>query len=164
MTDPRFDPVFQRGYSGPAPELVPRETVPAKPRAGRDVATPARAETPVAANLQSATEPTVDPPLEEVPRSEETWSPTRRNPFATAMLAGGLILILIGVAMVWGIATQINSNTQTTLDTGAQVEAFLAYLLPPALLLGGILGVLGWLILGALGALGAPRTRPGRTP
>jgi hypothetical protein len=144
MSDPRFDPAFQRGYTGPEPELVVREVVSARPQTVPDVAPSVLAQIPVPDDVR--------PPAETIGDSkpEEIWSP-RRNPFALAMLVGGVILIVAGVAMIWSIATQNNSNAQPTLDTGAQALAILNYLLPPALFLGGVLGVLGWLILGALG-------------
>jgi hypothetical protein len=50
MTDPRFDPAFQRGYSGPDPELVAREREAAesgtRPETNREPEAPASAHNP----------------------------------------------------------------------------------------------------------------------
>lgn len=146
MSDPRFDPAFQRGYSGPEPTLVARPQASPSRQTIPDVAEPAIARAPVAPTPPGPAEPTAELAL------EEPWQQPRRNPFAIALLASGLIMLVLGIAMIWSTATAQNStDTQATYDTAAQALSIVDYLLPPALLLGGILGLLAWLILGALG-------------
>jgi hypothetical protein len=136
MTDPRFDPVFQRGYSGPAPELVVRETVvdpPVRPVAAPD-AYPAPAPAPVADDIGT-----------EEPGA---WAPPRRNPFAIALLVVGVTMVAAGVWLTQAFAaTSANGYTPDE-----QTIAILQQALGPALLLGGIVGVVAWLVLGALAA------------
>jgi hypothetical protein len=159
MSDPRFDPAFQRGYDGPEPELVVRPA-PGVAEAVRDFTPPTHADAPA-----PAAERVTPAAAESAPGEAETIvdSPPdgsaqqpRRNPFSVALLVSGLALIVIGLAMIWSFATrQITvDETGTTFDVGSQALAILNYLLPPALLLGGVLALVAWLILGALGASG----------
>jgi hypothetical protein len=156
MTDPRFDPAFQRGYSGPEPELVVRQraAVPATVPPVR--VPPQQISPPPVANDESARRAGVEaaeqPEQAEQPAPEQPERRRRRNPFGIALLASGVSLLILGGAMIWSAATAQNSlATQvTTSDTAAQAISIADYTLPPALLFGGILGVLGWLILAAL--------------
>ncbi len=153
MTDPRFDPAFQRGYSGPEPELVVRAPAP--------VHTPSQ-PVRMAAPPSSPSQESARPGVAEADASaavrfdsaerEEPWRLPRRNPFGIALLAVGVAMLVLGAAMIWSTATQNNIYAQGTFDTAAQALSLVNYLLPPALLLGGILGILGWLVLHALGA------------
>ncbi len=91
--DPRFNPAFQRGYDGPAPELQPGD------RTAR--AAPARAAdpVPVAMPRQSVPDESFDVVDDRFIESE-VEGPRRANPFlialgliAAALVGGGLFLV-----------------------------------------------------------------------
>jgi len=161
MTDPRFDPAFQRGYAGPEPELVQRAAAPIPSPAS---ASPASKEPGVARVFSPGPGEESGPDAASARQSESglaiggtdqqsEWfdQPPHRNPFGIALLASGLLLLLAGGGMIWSFATRsVTQDALGSFDPGTQAIAILDYHLPPALLLGGVLGVLGWLVLGAL--------------
>jgi hypothetical protein len=146
-TDPRFDPRFQRGYSGPEPEPLPT----------------LRAENPM--SWTTPVDPT-DPAAEghgspdparsgsastsDVAADDAYWPPPRRNPFALALLIGGVVMIAVGGWLIWSVVTA--SSYPNGYDEGEQAFALIQQQLTPALLICGVLGIAGWLVLGALAA------------
>lgn len=142
MTDPRFDPAFQRGYSGPEPELVQRAAPPTP--------TPSPATTVAAATAETESPVQLVPVRDSAAGDDaEPWAPPRRNPYAIALLLVGLAMILVG-----GWLTQVYATTAINGYTSEQqTTAILQQQLAPALLVGGIAGVIAWLVLGAFGAL-----------
>ena len=148
MPDPRFDPAFQRGYSGPEPELVVRTTA---PRRAEPDATPQPADTDAAADSTPARtlgpEPAADPDAHSGP--EPALEPPRLspNPFRLALLILGPVLLLAAGSILFEQVQHPNSFN-TTLES--QFLNLLIYDLPPALALAGFVCVILWLALGAL--------------
>lgn len=143
--DPRFDPVFQRGYDPaqhrtrvrPPVETPARESAPTRPETFAPA--PDRA-------------PSGDSALDERRPAELDDEPLRRNPFR-------LILLLTSVAAIGGAALLLWKRVAEDPYGGyggvggdvAHVffQQFVAALLGP-LLTGGLLGLCLWLALGAL--------------
>ena len=138
--DPRFDPRFQRGYEGPEPDAPPTPAVPTpvEAPAARVVVAPDAASTPA---LPAAT-------LDD----SAGWFPPRRNPFAIALLIGGVAMIAVGLWLVWTVASA--STYPDGNDRAAQAFGLVQNELTPALLIAGLLGIIGWLVLGALASSG----------
>jgi len=76
--------------------------------------------------------------------------PPRRNTFALALLVGGLAMIAVGAWLLWSVVTA--SSYPNGYDRAEQAFALIQQQFTPALLICGVLGVVGWLVLGALGA------------
>ena len=126
--DPRFDPVFQRGYEPaahtPAPAPVPDAIV-----------VPEFAPTVVAASAGA-----VDDDIE----------PVGRNPWLVALLLCSLALIALGVGMLvaFGMLGSMSAlGSQRVLEMTIQT---LLYQAPPALLIAGFVGLAVRLACGAL--------------
>lgn len=166
--DPRFDPRFQRGYDGPEPTPPSTAGVPSpvtrvpgafeRPAAsngplvaGPLVAGPLVTESP--ATEPVADEGTVDPSSHADPTASDAeafWVPPRRNPFALVLLVGGVVMIASGAWLIWTLVTA--SSYPNGYDRGAQAFALVQQQATPALLICGLLGIVGWLVLGALAA------------
>jgi hypothetical protein len=137
--DPRFDPVFQRGYD------PSRHGSPARRAAARPVAEPAEApaDTPVAA--------TSDPPPAEA-AGEDELEPRPRNPYRVILLLVSLAAIAGAGVLLWNRIEQdpyggfggYGGDTARVF-----VQQFTDSLMVP-LLTGGVLGLCLWLALGAL--------------
>jgi hypothetical protein len=140
-TDPRFDPRFQRGYDGPQP-VVP-ETPAAPPAHSRDERT---AEPFIEASSDAAS---AERDVDDL-NAEAFWAPPRRNPYGLALLVGGLVMILVGCWLVWTVVTA--SSYPNGYDRGEQTFALIQQQITPALLICGVLAIVGWLVLGALAA------------
>jgi hypothetical protein len=145
--DPRFDPRFQRGYDGPEPDAPPTPAVPSPIEPGGSSREPAGRGAADIAPASDAGRPSE--PRDEAD-DDALWSPPRRNPFAIALLVGSLALIAIGLWLIWTVASA--SSYPDGYDRAAQALALVQQVLSPALLLAGLLGVIGWLVLGALAA------------
>jgi len=150
--DPRFDPRFQRGYDGPeavvpstpaAPSPIESSasarTVPPAPVDDPDRTAAARADPVTAANADA------DAGVDDV-----FWTPPRRNPFALALLLARLAMIAVGGWLAWTVVT--TSSFPDGYDRAAQTFSLVQQQLTPPLLSAGLLGVVGWLVLGALEA------------
>lgn len=150
MTDPRFDPRFQRGYSGdgleaqdvaqpaPAPEAAVRAT-PADPVTRRE---PAQPDTP---------EPAATPVDIDV-----GWAPAAANPYRLALLLTGLAMLLGAGVLIWYSSKNFLIGS-TTDDIGQQALSALQYLVSPALVVAGFVCIIVWLALGAVTARDADR-------
>ena len=158
--DPRFDPRFQRGYDGPEPDAPVTPAVPSPletgvtrplaaqpaPATGPAPGEQAAGDAPAAAGRDAARSP------EPAGATDDTafWSPPRHNPFAIALLVGGIVLIAIGLSLIWSIVTQ--STYPDGIDRPAQAFALVQQQVTPALLIAGLFGIVAWLVLGALAA------------
>lgn len=155
MSDPRFDPRFQRGYSGPEP--VPDAAAAPSPIRRVEPARPVAAP-PSPPRLESERPA---PRIPEPPASEQFapddaaafWEQPRRNPFHIGLLVGGLVLLAVGGWLIWRqIDTFAALNRAVDYDVGAQTAALLEQQLAPAFVVAGFLSLVAWLVLGALGA------------
>ena len=155
MTDPRFDARFQRGYDGPQP--VPSAA--SAPPPGLRSVPPIPEATPLPRSPKLAEEVPVEPvsshPAPAVVDEVEPWAPPRRNPFSLALLTASVILLVVGGWLLQLYATTV-SNGFTPEE---QMQAILQQQLAPALLVGGMVGVIAWLVLGALASLAARERR-----
>jgi len=91
MTDPRFDPAFQRGYSGPDPELVARE------REG----------------AESGVRPDTDP--------EPESPVSARNPYRLALLLAGIGLLIAATASLYEQVLHPQASSTTVESQFVQV-------------------------------------------
>lgn len=136
--DPRFDPVFQRGYDPAVHAPVARRSVlrarpaviPPMPVSEPD----APAEAPVAAVVDDA-----------------ELEPARRNPWLLALLLTSIGLLVTAGAFLWSVG-QRNLYSSGTPDAAEILLQQLAYMLPPALIVAGVLGIMLRVALGALKA------------
>ena len=165
--DPRFDPVFQRGYdpnlhggrrarttarhaTGPIPIASPRQ--PLAPGADEPATAPA-AEQPA----PHLTEPAA------VASSEPDVALSARNPFRLALLIVSIVAIAAAAWLIWNrVGAEMFYGGYSGTD---QKELFLSQLraaLPVPLLTGGLLGVILWLGIGALAHRGADKPAPHR--
>jgi hypothetical protein len=138
VTDPRYDPRFQRGWDGapppaPAPVVVP----PPAP------AVPAPGPIPVAEAPVPAPEP-----IEVDPAPEAEWDPPARNPFRIALVVLGIALVVSSAGLFWQMAQDHSSaSVQSPADIAIQQ---LGYTFAPTLLLVGIIALVVAIALGVL--------------
>ena len=155
MTDPRFDPAFQRGYSGPAPELVVRDRLAVGAQAPRSSALPPP-QAPSRTGPPPQAVPLVDGTAVDGTAAEdsELWRAPRRNPYSIALLVISVAMSITGgwLMQVWAV------TSATGWSPAQQTAAIVQQQLAPVLLLGGIIGVVVWLVFGAFVAL-APKAR-----
>ncbi len=138
MTDPRFDPAFQRGYSGPQPKPVARGAAPSSS---------AEAAEPEPAASSATAAPVTEPAPESDPARPQL------NPYRLALLLFGLALLLASVALLFE-QVQHPQGVNTTIES--QFVQILTYDLPPGLALAGFVCLIVWLALGALDRPAAP--------
>lgn len=150
--DPRFDPRFQRGYDGPQPDAPPTPAVPSPLEQRHPVIEQGdRIQQPVVAESSQGSRPTVSEPDVSPPDDADTaWVPPRRNPFALALLVGAVAMIAVGGWFVWALATTPANTSEYSQDE--QALLLLQQQVAPALLICGTLGIVAWLMLGALAA------------
>jgi len=148
--DPRFDPRFQRGYDGPEPELPSTPAVPSPLEAAgslrRAAGIPSASDADSAPDMADLAAPAADSD------TDGFWTPPRRNPFALALLLGSLAMIAVGVWFFWSVFTA--SSFPDGYDRAAQAFSLVQQQLTPALFIVGLLGVITWLVLGAVAASG----------
>jgi hypothetical protein len=148
--DPRFDPRFQRGYDGPEPDAPPTPTPGRLSPAGAGGSSVPPPPEPGAAHEIIAAQDAVGPSESTDAPDNVFWVPPRRNPYGIALLAGGLVMIAVGLWLVWSVVTA--SSFPDGYDRAAQAFQVVQQQLTPAFLLAGVLGIVGWLVLGALGS------------
>jgi len=144
MTDPRYDEQFRRGYEGPP---VPPPVAKAQPDRESDARIPVA---PVEAPTPSR--PTVDEQPEVVGEVETDHEPEplrRRNPWSIALLAGGLIFIVAGG---WLLQDYVATAAINGYSPDDQLRVFVEQQLSPAFVMGGLIAVIAWLVLGAVAA------------
>lgn len=164
--DPRFDPRFQRGFEGVDAVEAPQNSRAGESRqsaSAREAARgPARerehAREPVSTGEPERTVmavPTAEQerePNDNWIRSEEYASPPPRNPFRLAILIASLAMLLVGGWLIWSELTA-GVNAWGDYDSSQRAVLLLQQQLSPALLIGGVFGVISWLVLGAFAAL-----------
>jgi len=147
--DPRFDPRFQRGYDGPEPAAP---STPAMPSPIEAAAAPRRAAELSPRSEAGSVHAMQDPADLSAPAApaedDGVWTPPRRNPFAVALLVGSLVMIGVGLWFFWSVFTA--SSYPDGSDRAALMFQLIQQQLTPALLIVGLLGVIGWLSLGAV--------------
>jgi hypothetical protein len=150
--DPRFDPRFQRGYDGPQPEAPRTPAMPSPIEQRHSVIDQIDGiPLPVLAESSQGARPTISDPDVSPPDDADTaWVPPRRNPFALALLVGAAAMIAVGGWLVWTLATTPANTSTYSLDD--QAVLLLQQQVAPALLICGTLGIVAWLMLGALAA------------
>jgi hypothetical protein len=87
-------------------------------------------------------------PLDEI---DESWPPAPRNPYRLALLLAGVGMLLGAGILIWYSVRTANTSSGVP-DVGEQTLSFVEYLVPPALLLGGLISLVAWLVLGAVAA------------
>jgi hypothetical protein len=124
MTDPRYDPRFQRGWDG-------------------DPAAPAeRTEPPAAARTEPAAAPAEPEPA--MPDDEAWIEASRRNPFRIALAVTGVALLAIGGWLAW-VMVQDAQNSSTPMDP---VLSQLPFLLTPSVVLAGLVAIIAAIAVG----------------
>jgi len=145
VTDPRYDEQFQRGYDGPpVPPPVARAETPPGSHA-RIPAAPAESHT--------SSGPSDDEWAGVVISDQEPEPPRRRNPWLIALLVVGLVGVAVGC---WLLSDYIITSTINGYTASEQFKVTFEQQLSPALLIGGFIAVVAWLVVGALAA----RSRP----
>ncbi len=149
MTDPRFDPRFQRGWNGPEPVVRAAPTpqpvvafIPPPP-----VVEVTRPETPVDA-------------VADEQRAEPSSRFAIHNPARLVLLIGGIVLLIAAVATLnVQIAFQQQQNADPSFSSMVPpLPTALLYSLPQPLCEAGLISLIVWLALGALDA-GARRAQ-----
>jgi hypothetical protein len=137
--DPRFDPVFQRGYDPEKHRTRIREHRPARTETPREEPRPAEVTAP---------EPAPVVPAEE---AEDEAAVARRNPFRLLLLLISLGAIAGAVALLWHrVTTDPYYFGAPASDKMALFMDELQSALLPSLTTGGLIGLTLWLALGAL--------------
>jgi len=150
MTDPRFDPRYQRGYSGDGLEApYVAQPAPAAEEAVR--ATPADPVTRSEPGQPDTPEPAATPVEIEV-----GWAPAAANPYRLALLLTGLAMLLGAGVLIWYLGKNFLIGS-TTDDIGQQELNALQYAVSPALVVAGFVCIIVWLVLGAVIARDADR-------
>jgi hypothetical protein len=123
--DPRFDPIFQRGYD---PALHPAPAAPSR--------APWRLEP-------------VDDPVALPQAAEDGAGPP--NPWRRALLLTSAVLLVAAVVLLWALGQRDVYSTSSSRPDAAEVMVQqLSYQLPPALIIAGAFGVVLWVALGAV--------------
>ena len=150
--DPRFDPVFQRGYDP-------------KVHGGRRVRTTARhatGPTPIVSTRQPLA-PVADAAAEPAPAPEPTadvlppaepavdLSLHTRNPFRLALLVVSIVSIAVAALLLWNrVGEDMYYGGFSGTNQGLLFRSQLFAALPVPLLTGGLLGLTLWVALGAM--------------
>jgi hypothetical protein len=160
--DPRFDPVFQRGYdpkvhggrrvrttarhaTGPTPIVSTRQ--PLAPVADA-AAEPAPAGEPI-----PEVGPTADVPPPAEPRGEPAidLSLQTRNPFRLALLVVSIVSIAVAALLIWNrVGEDMYYGGFSGTNQGLLFRSQLFASLPVPMLTGGLLGLTLWVALGAM--------------
>jgi hypothetical protein len=152
--DPRYAAQFQRGYDGPL--LVPPTTTSAAAAPHSTRTAPVRMEGGPPATAARVPDPphvVARPPADgeqtDVDEPEpEPWHVARPWIFEWALLAAGVVLLVVAAITFWLAATQINYYGQFPSDVSAFIDA--RNRLPGPLLVGGVIAISAWLGVRAL--------------
>lgn len=135
--DPRFDPVFQRGYD-PAQHGEPATSAPSPTYTAEPAAVSHRAP---AAHAAAAA---------DVAPVVEVELPGPPNPWLRVLLVVSLAMLVLAVLLFYLLATGPSGNGVNGRDALATVIQSLQYQAPPALLTAGFVGLALRLSLGLL--------------
>ncbi len=146
--DPRFDPVFQRGYDpakhgGRRPHRAPRPSTDESPVTPIRESVVEATEVPAAAPAPELAAPPAEPEAELELRA--------RNPFRLALLVASIAAIAGAAALLWNrLEDDPYLGVFASVDVGIQFRTqFIEASISP-LLMGGLLGLALWLALGAM--------------
>lgn len=140
--DPRFDPVFQRGYDPAVHAPVARRSV---------LRTPAAVPAPLPEPAAAA--PAVSAPVSEAPPvldEEAEDAPSRRNPWLLALLLVSIAFLVIAGTFLWAIGQRDIYSYSAQPSAGELMLQQLWYQLPPGLITAGLLGIVLRIALGAI--------------
>jgi len=176
--DPRFDPVFQRGYDPerhgagrtsraqrarpepPQPDAARADAVRIDPRAEeRSQATrlnAAAASFAETAPSRTAAVPSLLPPVESDEPGDGDSAPPRQNPFRLALLLASLAALAAAVVLLWSRFAADPQDYYYGSNAGKLFQQQLVETLPGPLLIAGLAGLIAWLALGALAAAPSP--------
>jgi hypothetical protein len=155
--DPRFDPVFQRGYD---PKVHGERRARAVPRHGtgpvnietfREPAVPAAAEPapPESSAPSLAVAPAPGPSSTAAAATDLTLQ--ARNPFRLALLIASVVSIGVAALMIWNrIGEDVYYGGFSGTDVPSLFRSQLFGAAPVPLLTGGMLGLILWLAIGAM--------------
>ena len=151
MTNPRYDEQFRRGYDGPPvpPPVARAETPPDS--SPRIPAAPVESHT--SSGLPDDERADVSGVVGVVVTDQEPEPLRRRNPWLIALLVVGLVGVVVGC---WLLSDYIITSTINGYATSEQFKVTFEEQLSPALLTGGFVALVAWLVIGAL----AERSRP----
>ena len=135
--DPRFDPVFQRGYD-PAVHAAPARRSVLRAPAVRPSPLPEPAPAPTAA--------APDPVLEAEPEDDIP----RHNPWLLVLVLVSVAFLVAAGWFLWFIAQRDIYSFSGTPEAGELMVQQLSYMLPPALIVAGVLGLVLRVALGAV--------------
>jgi hypothetical protein len=133
VTDPRYDPRFQRGWDGPPPAPAPVVASAPAPTPAPVTPPPAPVEEPAPAE---STDPT---PV----HGDEDLEPPRRNPFRIALAVLGVVLL---AATGW----LIQQSTSATSEPGLSALVQFAQVMTPVLGFAGFAAVIVAIAIGAV--------------
>lgn len=126
--DPRFDPIFQRGYDPALHES------PSKP-----------------ARLPRRPAPVDDPVTVAEVSEEHEEEVGRRNPWMLALLLTSVALLAAAGALLWALGRSNGYASSSGFPDAAELMVQqLAYQLPPALIIAGVIGVVLRVALGGI--------------
>ena len=131
--DPRFDPVFQRGYDPAVHAPVARRSV---------LRTPAPLPEPAAAAVSAEAPPLLEEELED--------APSHRNPWLLALLLVSIAFLVIAGTFLWAIGQRDIYSYSAQPSAAELMLQQLWYQLPPGLITAGLLGIVLRIALGAI--------------
>ena len=149
--DPRFDPLFQRGYDPGKHRTRVRPAARVEERAERTRLEPAEPRRVDVANGPEQESAGAVPDANPQDERESEYEPPRRNPFRLVLLAGSVAAIVGAGLLLWN---RISSDPYYYGAPNSDLVAVFAdnfvQAVLPALTTGGFIGLILWLGLGAL--------------
>jgi hypothetical protein len=153
--DPRFDPVFQRGYDPKVhgerrPRSVPRHgTAPVPIETFHESTPPIAVEPPPTESRAPSLAPAPEPSPAESAEPDLTLH--ARNPFRLALLIASVVSIAAAALLIWNrIGDDMYYGGFSGTDAASLFRSQLLALAPVPLLTGGLLGLILWLAIGAM--------------
>ena len=150
--DPRFDPVFQRGYD---PSVHGARRARSAPRHGTE-------PVPIVSHREVPPEPipeartpapasAAEPDTEAVRATDDDLTLRTRNPYRLALLIASLVFIAGGALAIWNrVGEDVYYGGFSGTNQALLFRSQLIAALPVPVLTGGILGLILWLAIGAM--------------
>ena len=146
--DPRFDPLFQRGYD-PSKHGERRPHTAPRLSTGPTPVAPIRDAAPV--DTENADAPAAAPAPGPVPPAEADLTLRARNPYRLALLIVSIVSIGAAALMIWyRVGEDVYYGGFSGTNQELLFRSQLIAALPVPLLTGGVLGVTLWLAIGAM--------------